>query len=116
MRRFNNDCIESAVHGAMDCSQKSFKLVWRFHQLLSGFLVKGHLLRVSRQSHLSVNNVGNEMIPGAVHRSPGIYVTAEENSEKFSGRGCATSHRLKWDCTEEWNVLLDSHNDLTYRY
>ena len=29
------------------------------------------------------NNKGdNEMIPGAVHRSPGIYLTAEENPEK----------------------------------
>ena len=27
-----------AVHGAMCCSQKSFKLVWRCHQFLSGFL------------------------------------------------------------------------------
>ena len=34
----------------------------------------------------------NEMILGAVHRYPGIYITAEENP----GRGCATSHCLKW--------------------
>jgi hypothetical protein len=34
----------------MGCGQRSFKLVWRCHQLLSGFLTKGHLLRVSRQS------------------------------------------------------------------
>jgi hypothetical protein len=25
------------VHGAMDVSQKSFMLVWHYHQLLSGF-------------------------------------------------------------------------------
>jgi hypothetical protein len=25
---------------------------------------------------------GNEMIPGVMHRSPGIYLTAEENPEK----------------------------------
>ena len=32
-----------------------------------------------RQSRLSVNDKGdNEMIPAAVHRSPGIYLTAEE--------------------------------------
>ena len=38
------------VHGAMGCGQWSFKLVWRCHQLLSGFLAKGHLPRVSSQS------------------------------------------------------------------
>ena len=34
------------VHGAMDCGQESFKVVWWCHQLLSGFLAKGHLPRV----------------------------------------------------------------------
>ena len=29
-----------AVNGAMDCGQKSFKQVWRCHQLMSGFLPK----------------------------------------------------------------------------
>ena len=54
-----------AVHGAMDCGQKSFKLVWRCHQLLSGFLAIDQLIRVSRQSHLSANDKGdNEIIPG----------------------------------------------------
>ena len=48
-------------------AEKSFKLVWRRHQLLSGFLTNGHLPRVSRQSCLTVNDEGdNEMIPGAV--------------------------------------------------
>ena len=32
-----------AVLGAMDSGQKSFKLVWRCHQLLSWFLAKGSL-------------------------------------------------------------------------
>ena len=41
-----------AVHGAMGCGKKIFKLVWRCHQLLSWFLAKGHLPRVSRQSRL----------------------------------------------------------------
>ena len=42
-------------------------------------LVKGHFPRVSRQSRLSANDKGdNEIIPGAVHRYPGIYLTAEE--------------------------------------
>ena len=42
------------VHGAMGCGQKNFQLVWRCHQLLSGFLAKGHLPRVSRQSSRSL--------------------------------------------------------------
>ena len=37
------------------------------------------------------------MILGAVHRSPGIYLTAEKNPRKPQlGGGCATSHHLKW--------------------
>ena len=36
------------------------------------------LARLSRQSLLSVN----EMIPGAVHRSPGICLVADENPVK----------------------------------
>ena len=43
-------------HGEMSCGQKSIKLVWRYYQLLYGFLVKGHLPRVSRQSRLSAND------------------------------------------------------------
>ena len=47
------------------------------------FQAKGHLPRVSRQSRLSANDKGdNEMIPGAVHRAPGIYLTAEEKTGK----------------------------------
>ena len=38
------------VHGAMGCRQKNLKLVWRCHQLLSGFLAKGHLPRVLQES------------------------------------------------------------------
>ena len=48
----------------------------------------------------------NEMILGAVHRSPGICLTAEENldtlrlrktsARRQSDEVCATSHRLKW--------------------
>ena len=62
---------------SMDCGQKSFKLVWRCHQPLSGFLAKGHLVT-------SVGNYkgDNEMVPEAVNRSPGICFTAEENSRK----------------------------------
>ena len=42
------------VQGAMVCGQKGVKLVWRYHQLLSGFLIKGHLPRVLRQSRRSL--------------------------------------------------------------
>ena len=36
-----------------------------------------------RHSHLSANDMGdNKMMPGAVHRSPGIYLTSEENPGK----------------------------------
>ena len=39
----------------------------------------------------------NEMIPGAVHRSSGIYLIAVENLRlETVDEGCATSHRLKW--------------------
>jgi hypothetical protein len=51
-------------------AKKSFKLVWRCHQLLSGFLANDLLPRVSRQS--PKYNGDNEMIPGSVHTSPGI--------------------------------------------
>ena len=56
------------VHGAMGCGQKNFTIVWRYHQLLSGFVAIGYLPQVSRQSRLSANDKGdNEMIQGAVH-------------------------------------------------
>ena len=43
----------------------------------------------------------NEIIPEAFHRSPGIRLTAEENSGKLQlgdsdMKGRATGHRLKW--------------------
>ena len=49
---------------------------------LSGYLAEGQLLRVSRQSHLSTNDKGDEMIPGVVHRLPRICLAAEENPGK----------------------------------
>ena len=70
----------SVVYGAMGCGQKWLKLVWQCHQLLVRFLAKGHLPRVFR---LSANDKGDiEMILGAVHRSPGFYLTAEKNPIK----------------------------------
>ena len=54
--------------------------MWRCHQLLSGFLAKGHLPRVSRQSRLSANDKNdNEKTLGTVHRFRGICLTAGEN-------------------------------------
>ena len=62
---------------------KKFQLVWRCHQLLSGFLAKGHLPQVFASVMSVANDKGdNEMILGAVHRSPGICLTAEENPRK----------------------------------
>ena len=71
-------CCCTWSHGLQP--KKNFKLAWRCYQLLSGFLAKGHFLRVSRESSLSAND--NEITPEAVHRSPGICLTAEENSGK----------------------------------
>ena len=46
-------------------------------------LANGDFPQVSRQSRLAANNKGdNEMKPGAMHRSPGIYLIAEENLAK----------------------------------
>ena len=57
-------------------AKKSFGLVWRCYQLLSGFLVNGHL---PQGSCPSANDKGdNEMILGFVHRSD-IYLTGEKN-------------------------------------
>ena len=58
-------------------------LVWLCHPLLSGFLANGHFSQVLHQSHLWDNvNGDNEVKPRAVHVSPGIYLTAQENSGK----------------------------------
>ena len=76
-----------------------FKLICWCHWILSEFLVKCHLLRVSRQSRLSANAKGdNEMIPGGVHRSPGIYLTAEENPRisQLGGRLMKAVQVLRW--------------------
>ena len=45
--RFESDQDSPTVHGTMGFGQKSFRLVWRCHQLLSGFLANGHLPRMS---------------------------------------------------------------------
>jgi hypothetical protein len=63
--------------------KRKLSVGWRCHQLLSGFLAKGHLLP-SVTSVMSVANDkdDNEMILGTVQRSPDICLTAEENPRK----------------------------------
>ena len=60
------------VHEAKGYGQKSFKLVWRCLQLLSEFLAKGHLPRVTSVTPVANDKGDNEMIPRAVHRSPAL--------------------------------------------
>ena len=68
------------VHEAIGCDQKSFKLTYRWDQLLSGIQAKGHLPRVSRQSLIwSANDMDdNEIALGAMYGSPGTCLTAED--------------------------------------
>ena len=57
--------------------------MWRCHQLLLGFLVIGHLSRMSRKSRRSANdNTNSEMKPEAIYRSPCTYLKAEEKPGK----------------------------------
>ena len=79
----------------MGCGQKSFKLVWRCHQLLSDSYPK-----ITSVTLVTNDKNDYEMIPGAAYRSSGICLTAEENTGKKpqlgDSLGYATSHRLKW--------------------
>jgi hypothetical protein len=61
-------------------------------EFLSGFLAEGHLSGVSRQS--ANDKSDNEMMPEAVDRSSGIYLTAEENTGKPQLGYCL----MKWLC------------------
>ena len=64
-------------------AKKKFQPKWRSHQLLFGFLAKGHLSQVPRQSRISANNKGdNEIIQGTVQKSPGIYLAANKSLGK----------------------------------
>ena len=69
--------MSSVVHGIKVCGQKIFMPVWWCHQLQSGFLAKGYLPRMPLQLRLSADD---RVISGTVHRSPGICLTAEENT------------------------------------
>ena len=77
------------VYEAMRWGKKRLMLVWWCHQLLSGFLTKDPLIRVSCQSRLS----SNDMIPGVVRRSHGILLT----SRRPYYESYTSSHRLKWN-------------------
>ena len=62
------------------CSTYSVYVCVCVHALLSEFLTNGHLPQVSCQSCLSAKDKSNnEMKQGAMHRSPGIYLTVEKN-------------------------------------
>ena len=61
-------------------AKENFKLVWLCHQLFSGFLANGKLPRVSHQPRLWGNDKSVNEMMRAVHNSPGICLTAEENS------------------------------------
>ena len=79
------DCVHlnSVVHGAMGCGQKKLSV---------SVTVPPAPVRVPSQRPLPPNaasvtsvandKVDNEMILGAVHRSPGIWLTAEESPRK----------------------------------
>ena len=71
-----------AVHGAMGCGQESFKLVWLPP---APVWVPGQRPLAPSVTSATNDKDDNEMISGAVHKSPGIYLTAEENLEKPSG-------------------------------
>ena len=61
----------------MDFGQNHFKLM---PPASSQVPSQRPLALISCPSRLSANDKGdNEMISGAVHRSPGVYLTAEEN-------------------------------------
>ena len=49
---------------------------------MSEFLSSGHLPRVSQKSHLLASDGDdNEVEPGTVHKSPGIYLMVKKNPE-----------------------------------
>ena len=67
----------------MGCGQKKFMLVWQRRKFLFKFLVNGQLPQVSCQSCQSANiKAENEVKPGAMNRSPGIYLKANKNPGK----------------------------------
>ena len=65
---------------------KIFKLVWRRHQLLSGFLTNVNFLSVTSVPSVANDRDDNDMMPGAENRSLGISYRAGENPRKNSAR------------------------------
>ena len=60
-----NSSLSSCYQWSHMLRPRSLMLMWRCLKLLSRFLVKDHLSRMSRQSRLSTNDkCDNEMIPG----------------------------------------------------
>ena len=55
----NNIILKQHFLPVVHAAKRSFKLVWRYHQLLSGFLIKDNWPSVLRQSHLSANDKGD---------------------------------------------------------
>ena len=81
---FNSGLLRPVVYWATSSATNSFKLMWRCHQFLSGFLTEDHRPRVSRQSRLSANdNYDNEMISGTVNRSLGIYLKLRKTPDNL---------------------------------
>ena len=85
---YNTSLITPVVHGAMDCGQKKLSV---------SVAAPPAPVRVPSQRPLApsvasvtsvANDIGdNEMILGAGHRSPGMYLTAEENPRKPQLKG-----------------------------
>jgi hypothetical protein len=71
------------------------------HQLLSAFLEKDHLPRVSRLARLSANDEGdNETIPGLctelLEFTLGLRKSPDKSTRRPSDEGYVTGHRFKW--------------------
>jgi hypothetical protein len=85
------------LHGAMECDEKGFLLVWKYQQLLSLLLAINHLPQVSRQS---AKDNGNEVKPMTVHRSSVIYLWLRKAWKSSiwrpSEEGCVTNPCFKW--------------------
>ena len=68
------------VHGAMDCRQNSFKLVCAVTLAPARVPSQWPLTwNVTSVTSVANDRGDNEMIQGAVHKTPCIYFKAEEN-------------------------------------
>ena len=90
----------ATVHGAMGCGHESFKLVWRCHQLLSGFLAKRPLApSVASVTSVANDKVDNEMILGQCTYLLAFALELRKTSARRPSDegGCATCHCLNWN-------------------